>query len=649
MDMQELVKTLNDATAAYDAGHPIITDKEWDNYYFRLMELEHELGTVLPDSPTQKIVFRTVSSLPKVEHNHPMLSLEKTKDLNEVLDFIQKHPSIAMCKMDGLTCSLLYRNGVLFRAETRGDGAVGEDITHNAYVVPSIPKTVDYQGDLIVDGEIICTNENFLSFAQEYKNPRNFAAGSIRLTSSEECSRRKLTFVAWDAIGEIQHNGVTVTTLYGKLRILSDLGFFIVPTAPAVGDLEKCVQYLKNEATNLSYPIDGIVFKYNDCNYYNSLGATGHHFRGGLAYKFYDETYETELCDIEWTMGRTGVLTPVAIFKPIQIDGATIERASMHNVSVMQDLLGAHPRRGQLLNIYKANQIIPQVHSADKVNDDIIDANIIPIPSVCPICGAPTTLEVSNDTTNLLCTNDNCEGKLINKLDHFCGKKGLDIKGLSKNTLSKLIDWGWVDTPQSIFHLFEREDEWKRKPGFGEKSVNNILNAIAASQKTTLDKFISAIGIPLIGRTYAKQICEYFSTYEEFRNAIVDGFDFSTIEGFGPQMADSIATFDYYDADRMIDMKLVELDDKLSTSTPLSPAERNLEGLTFVVTGKLKTFKNRDLLKDAIEKRGGKVVGSVTSKTNYLINNDINSTSSKNQTAKKLNIPIITEEEFLAL
>ena len=642
--MQSLSETLDQATELYDMGRPIMSDAEWDSLYFKLMQLEKESGTVLPDSPTQKVVYRVVSKLQKVIHSHPMLSLDKTKDIEEVQNFIHSGANeevLAMCKMDGLTCSLHYDHGILQRAETRGNGEVGEDVTHNARVLPSIPQIIDYTEPLTVDGEIICTYKDFEPFQEEYKNPRNFAAGSIRLLDSAECGSRSLSFVAWDLIGSENK----FETLSQCLAFLGDLGFTIVPNHMVnIGHEAEVIDLLKNEAASI-YPIDGIVFKFNSRQYYQSLGATNHHFRGGIAFKFYDETYPTTLKNIEWTMGRTGVLTPVAVFSKVDIDGSEVERASLHNVSIMQDLLGTYPRCGQKIYIYKANMIIPQVYSSEKVETDIVDQFTLPIPSTCPICGAPTALEVSNDTTNLLCTNENCEGKLINRLDHFCGKKGLDIKGLSKITLDKLISWGWVDSPVSIFYLTDHEKEWKTKPGFGEKSVNNILAAIEAARTTTLEQFLSALGIPLIGRTYAKKLCEYFETYEDFRNAIVDGFDFTSIEGFGPQMHEAICSFDYYYGDRLYDMKFIIIKDNQASS----PSGKDFEGLVFVITGKLKTFKNRDQITEVITNRGGRVASSVTSKTNYLINNDVNSNSTKNQTAKKLGVKIISEEDFLNL
>lgn len=362
-----LVDTLNEYTKLYDEGHPAISDKEWDDLYFELVNLERDWPQwIRKDSPTQDIYYRVVSGLNKVVHNHPMLSLDKTKSIEEVERFAAKYPKagcIAMLKMDGLTCSLKYENGYLVRAETRGDGEVGEDITHNALIIPSIPNRISYKEDLIIDGEIICKLDDFVPFSKEYKNvPRNFAAGSIRLFNSNECYKRNLTFVAWDCITDV------MPTLHAKLNFLDRIGFISVPWAIISGSdsIERdVIDFLKEEAVNESYPIDGIVFKYDDCATYSSLGNTAHHFNGGIAYKFYDDLYDTTLKNIEWTMGRTGVLTPVAIFEPVEIDGTIVERASLHNISVMKETLGK-PYVGQPIKIFKANQIIPQIAGAEK-------------------------------------------------------------------------------------------------------------------------------------------------------------------------------------------------------------------------------------------------------------------------------------------
>ena len=360
------IKCLNEWTKAYDEGHPMVSDKEWDDWYFEIVEYEKAYPhCISPDSPTQIIHFEEVSELKKVKHNHPMLSLNKTKDIEEVKSFIGNHPYVTMAKMDGLTCSLHYESGKLVSAETRGNGEVGEDITHNAMIIPSIPKRITYKESLTIDGEIICTYTDFENWKEEYKNPRNFAAGSIRLLNSKECANRKLTFIAWDIINDIK-----VNFLATKLSTLEGLGFLVVPYFAGlikeghIDNIEQEIQDIKTISSD--YPIDGIVIKYDDIKEYEALGRTDHHFKGGLAYKFYDEEYETKLINIEWSMGRTGVLTPVAIFEPIDIDGSTVERASLHNVSVMRETLGEKPFQGQKLKVAKMNMIIPQIVWAER-------------------------------------------------------------------------------------------------------------------------------------------------------------------------------------------------------------------------------------------------------------------------------------------
>ena len=633
--MEELIELLNKATRAYDEGHPIMTDKAWDELYFQLQELENRTGIILPDSPTQKVVYEVVNELEKVKHNHPMLSLDKTKELNIVKDFLGNKSFLAMCKMDGLTCSLKYMNGQLVSAETRGNGLVGENILHNAKVISSIPKKIPYIGELIVDGEIICTQNDFKTFEKEYKNPRNFAAGSIRLLSAKECRLRKLTFIAWDVIKGLEESN----SVFEKLNKLHDEGFTTVPAIIVnTLSLEECVETLQKVAKDLSYPIDGIVFKFDDIEYGKTLGSTAHHFKNAIAYKFYDEVYITELLNIEWTMGRTGTLTPVAVFAPIDIDGSVVERASLHNLSIMEETIGI-PYRGQKIEVFKANMIIPQIADGDRTGGS--DEKIIQLPEICPVCGGHVKFEENNLTKNLVCTNPACEGKLVNRLDHFCGKKGLDIKGLSKATLEKLIDWGWVENISDIFDLKKYADEWKNKAGFGERSVENILSAIENSKNCSLESFISAIGIPLIGRSMAKILLEHIYTYEDFRNKIDERFNFSEYNGFAGSKTDSLLNFNYEEADKVYTYL------KIEEAIPNEERVRDIQGLTVVITGRLNQYKNRTELQKAIEKIGGKVVSSISGNVDYLINNDINSTSAKNLSAKKNGIPILTEEEFV--
>ena len=631
--IKELVEKLNYYTKLYDEGRPEISDKEWDDMYFELQELEKESGIYLEDSPTQRVNFQVVNKLNKVEHNHPMLSLDKTKDIKEIQKFVYNNDYIAMAKMDGLTCSLRYVNGRLISAETRGNGLVGEDILHNALQVKNIPNRINFQDELIVDGEIICTYENFKDFESEYKNPRNFASGSIRLLDSKESSMRKLSFVAWDCI-----KGLNDFTLLGKLCKLSDFGFTIVPTRRDISnyDIEKVIKNIQLDCQKLEYPIDGVVFKYNKCSEYEAAGKTDHHFKGGLAYKFYDEEYETTLRNVEWTMGRTGVLTPVALLEPINIDGSEVSRASLHNISIM-DELGIRYQDTKVM-VYKANMIIPQISRVLPYEGEI--ASLINVPAVCPICEEPTIIKGENGVRVLYCSNPSCEGKLINRLDHFFGKKGLDAKGLSKATFEKLIDWGWVESIKDVFKLKEHKKEWEKMQGFGEKSVEKILQAIEDCKSCSLEAVISAAGIPLIGRTVGKDLSKRFGSYSEFREAVESGFDFTSFSGYGWEMHKAISDFDYSELDYIVDNYLQIKENKKEDN------ELKLKDLTFCVTGKVHIWKNRDSLSALIESLGGKVTGSVSKNTNYLINNDINSTSAKNKKAQELGIPILSEEDF---
>ena len=643
---ENLIDELNRATEAYDKGKPYMSDHEWDARYYHLIAIEEMQGWASPNSPTQQIHYNVVNELAKVQHNHPMLSLDKTKSLDELSEFCGNRSAFLSLKLDGLTCSLYYANGKLQRAETRGNGAVGEDITHNAFVIPSIPKRIPYKEELVVDGEIICLLHNFVPFAEEYANSRNFAAGSIRLLDSKECAKRNLTFVAWEMVKGYDD----VKSATERLKKLSNNYFHIVPHQFVLKkDLtQNLIDTMKTIADINGYPIDGMVLKYDDVEYGQSLGMTAHHRRDGLAFKFFDESMPTLLQDIEWSMGRTGVLTPIAIFNEIELMGSTVSRASLHNVSVMKELLG-YAHKNQPIMIFKANEIIPQVSEAENKEyqgfNYYQDKPIFSIPTQCPICGGDLKLSCEVNTEVLRCENPSCEGKLINKLDHFCGRSGLDIKGLSKATLEKLIDWGWVSCFADLFKLQEHMEEWAQKPGFGVKSVVKLLDAIDEAQyNSTHESFISAIGIPLIGRTMVKELMKNgIPTYETLYNLVQQGQDFSQFNGFGYEKSESLLRFDYTEANKAYALMT------LVTPEPEEKKENTLEGKSIVITGTLKTFKNRAELQRVIEAAGGKVVGAVSKNTSYLINNDIESTSAKNQTAKRLGVPIITEENFLKL
>lgn len=624
------IDLLNKATKAYDEGHPIMSDKEWDNLYFSIKRQVDNQG----------INYQVVSELKKVEHNHPMLSLDKTKDIEVLKSFIGNRKYVVMPKYDGLSCSLLYKKGKLVRAETRGNGQVGEDITHNAMVIPSIPKRInDESEEVIVDGEIICRNNIFQNnFSDQYSNSRNFAAGSIRLLDANECGLRGLEFWAWALI---KSDFKTSSFNNNMLHLFNNRFYEIWISSKDVYSIESAIEELKSWATRYSIPIDGAVVRYDDEEYSASLGNTAHHPRGALAFKFYDETYSTRLFNIEWTMGRMGTLTPVAVFEQIKIDGAVISRANLHNISIMKELLGDKPYQGQKIEVYRSNMIIPQIYSADK-SEPTVRVEYFEIPEICPYCGAKLTQKNENGSIVLYCTNPECESNLVVRLDHFAGKKGLDIKGLSRATLEKLINYGWISSAIDIFNLEQHRDEWIKKEGFGPRSVDKILAAIDKSKESCeLNKFISAIGIPLIGQNVAKDIAKYFSTYESFRDAINNNYDFTQIPNFGLSKAYEIMNFDYQEAD-----KIAELITFSAAKPEKNLLSAHLDGLTFVVTGKLTEYKNRAELKSIIEENGGRVVETINKKTSYLINNDVNSTSAKNLAAKKANIPVLSEKDF---
>lgn len=643
--IRNLIDFLNFHTSLYDAGKPTISDQEWDTKLAELQKLEEETGIYYPDSPSVSVPFVQMSELKKVTHNHPMLSLPKSKDI-AVFDKTKGY--IAMPKMDGLTCSLRYVDGVLVSAETRGDGYVGEDVLHNVLAIKNVPGFISYKDELIVDGEIICKYPDFAPFADLYKNPRNFAAGSVRLLNNQESANRNLSFVVWDVIKGFDEE----KSLMSRLGLVSNLGLECVFNVDvASNDPELTIMIIRSVAKSYGYPIDGVVLKIDDYDKRMAEEGTSHHLGGAVAYKFYDEEYTSYIKSIDWTMGRTGDLTPVAVFDPIDMDGSMVERASLHNVSIMKELFHDDmPFVGQEVKVFKANMIIPQIASSVKADPNFShypDLSFLAMPEICPVCGGPVVIRADNNSEFLTCTSQICPGKLINRLDHFCGKKGLDIKGLSKATLTKLMDWEWVNNINDLPKLHEHKEEWIKKPGFGAKSVQNILDAIDGALKdATFIKFISALGIPLVGSTIAKEIYKHVKTYEEFRDMVKTEFAFSDWSGFGLEMERALWDFDYTDADNFYNNYLTFEEPVVEESKEETPI---FEGKTFVITGKLNEFKNRTELKEYLEKLGGKVVDTVSGKTNYLINNDINSSNSKNVAGKRLGIPIITEAELFKM
>jgi len=637
--IRELIDILNKYTKSYDEGVPQVSDLEWDNLYFELQKLEKETGIYYPDSPTQNIDFQVISSLEKVRHSHFMLSLDKTKEVNEIKNFCNSHICICMGKMDGLTCALRYENGALVAAETRGNGIIGENILHNALTVKNIPKKINYKGVLEVDGELICTYRDFKDFSGEYANPRNFAAGSIRLLDSQEANKRKLTFIAWDWINNPYER------LGDALLELGKLGFTTVPYWDGIDltkdNLEEIMLFIEQSCDKESLPIDGLVFKYDYVEDYKAAGQTSHHFKGGMAFKFYDEEAVSYLTDIDYDIGRTGVLTPVAVFKPIDIEGSMVSRASLSNLSIMKETFGTlNPAVGSKVWITKRNQIIPKIERAE---ENLDATSCIRLPEVCPVCGKRVEIFTSDSgVESLICPNNECPGKLAVKIQHYCDMvKGMKIKGLSRATIEKLMDNNWLNGLSDLYCLGDCADAWKRLPGFGEKSVNNILAAVEASKECELWQFISALGIPLIGVTASKELAKEFSTWANFYNSIRENFNIYILPNFGIEMDKSIKNFDYSEADYIATHYLRFKEPKEENKN------KTLDGIIVCITGKLTQYKNRKLFQDDIEAAGGKVASSVTSKTNYLITNDTTSGSSKNVTAQKLGVEIISEQDFI--
>ena len=629
-----------------------ISDYEYDCLIDELQQLENDTGFVLFNSPTHSVGYEVKSNLIKVKHNHLMLSLDKTKNVDDLIKFADNQPVLLMHKLDGLTISLHYVNGTLVSAETRGNGIIGEDVLHTVKTFTNVPLNINYKEDLIVDGEAIITTDVFeqinskLPEDSKYKNPRNLCSGSVRQLDSSIAAKRNIKFIAWKVIkGFEDEKGINNDEFYYnifsyKLFLLTHLGFdvvdYLVLTEPkkyTADDFITYINVLKTQAQEKHLPIDGLVISYENIEYGNSLGMTEHHFKNQLAYKFYDEEIETILENIEFTMGKTGTLTPTAIFTPIIIDGTEISRASLHNISICKNLqLGI----GDTITVYKANQIIPQV------KDNLTKSNTFKIPDVCPICGEKTTIIKENETEVLICSNENCKGKLIGKLTHFVSKNAMNIDGLSEQTILKLINIGLLKTFKDIYYLYLHKDILYNLEGFGKQSIDKLCDNIEKSKNTTVDRFIYAICIPLIGRKASKSIAKHFNNdINEFFTQWVNGFDFSSINDFGITMNKSMHNFI-----RTNSKWVKELINEFSFNIHNSFNNKLLLNKNFVITGTLTHYKNRNELINIIEQFGGQVFNSVSKTTSYLINNDINSNSSKNKKAKDLNIPIISEVDF---
>ena len=633
ISMKNLIERLNKASSLYyNTGNSPLSDKEFDSLLERLREMEESTGVIYANSPTQKVGAPVLSNIRKIKVGEfrPMLSLAKVHSQEEIDAFAKGKSILGMIKADGLSIRIKYVDGKIDWASTRGNGAVGSDITEHIKHFINVPLNINVKGNYIIDGEAIIKSYHFVEQG-DYANPRNLAAGTLNLLDMSVVKSRKLSFIAWDVI-----SGDDSNFLSERLDRAEDLGFEVIYRSFDASNEE-----IIDKAKMLGIPCDGVVWKFDDIAYGNSLGNTSHHFNSGIAWKPEDETANTQLIRIEWGIGRTGVLTPVAIFEPVELEGSVVERASLHNITVMYDLLGK-PYIGQEIEIYKANQIIPQISQAIKRDWLVDEQGIIDleIPSICPICGGPLARITEVESEALFCQNPECEGKLVNRLEHFCSKKGLDIKGLSKATLEKLVDWGWVNEFKDLYHLNDYYTEWINKPGFGQKSVDNILSKIEESRIVTLSSFIAAIGIPHVGNTLAKDLCNYIDSYEDLRNKVQERWDFTRIDGIGLEKQYAILSFDYSAADRVAA--------EMASWTTAATSSRTLEGMTIVITGRLTHFANRDAFINAITERGGRVVGSVSRNTTILVNNDTESNSSKNRTAKELGIPILSEEKFLA-
>lgn len=647
-DIAARVKELNKASAAYyNTGQPIMSDYEFDQKLEELKQWEEETGIVLANSPTHNVGYTIADELKEVEHNHPMLSLDKTKSVDELIKFMGDNDCFLSVKADGLTTSLHYIDGKLIGSETRGDGVRGTECLQNVLTMKNVPKEIPYKDELIIDGETIIGWDTFreindkLSEDKKYKHPRNLVSGSLQLLDSKEAASRNMRFVAWRVINGFEHKTPSEDLFKAK-----DIGFEIIPIlkSPRINQKEELVillNQIRESANSHNIPYDGAVMAVDDYKIAESMGRTDKFFRHSMAYKYEDELFETVLTDIEWNTSKTGLINPVAIFEPVDLNGAITTRATLHNITYIKDMmLGI----GDRIRVYRSNMVIPKVH------DSIDKSCNFSIPDKCPICGQPTRIVKENDSEVLMCENPDCNGKLLGKLVHAASRNALDIENLSESTLDKLIKLGWVTSIRDIYHLSFYKNHMQVLDGFGKKSVEKLLNSIEKSRKTSLERFLYSLSIPLLGKSASMMIAN--SVDYDF-DVFIDEMTFKGAEYFRylPGVGDSlISSLNTYWKSHYSD--ILQLANEFTfekTKIVLDEIPNTLQGKTFVVTGSVNHYKNRDELKSDIVAHGGTVVGSVSSKTSYLINNDINSTSSKNQKAKSLDIPIISEREFLQL
>ena len=654
LDIAARVRELNRASEAYyNTGQPIMSDYEFDKKIEELKQWEEEIGIVLSNSPTHNVGATVLDNIKEVTHKTPMLSLEKCHSVEEIIKFANNHNLVASIKLDGLTVRLTYKDGDLVLAESRGNGIVGSDVTEHVKQFTNVPLHINKEGTYVIDGEALIKSDDFAEVNKngEYKNSRNLAAGTLSSLDTSVVKERRLSWYAWEVVESAKEND----SFTFSLMEAEELGLDVVPNANlgySEMDIEEVIEYCFDKAKEYNLPQDGVVFKFDDVEYGKSLGNTSHHFRNGIAYKVFNDSVETILRDIEWSCGKTGILTPVAIFDTVDIDGSEVSRASLHNISIMEEIMDS-PWIGQKIGVYKANLIIPAIRWAEQVdydNQNSSNKQFLDIPSVCPICGQPTKIIKENDSEVLYCTNEDCKGRLLGQLTHAVSKSALNISGLSESTLDRLIKFGWVTSIKDIYHLSSYKNHMQILDGFGKRSIEKLLNSIEESRNTNLQRFLYALSIPLLGKSASKMIAEAvdrdFDTFID--EMTMKGAEyFKYLPGIGDALINSLNTYwkSHYS-------EIIQLANEFTFEKPnliLNEIPKTLQGKTFVVTGSVNHYKNRDELKADIVTHGGTVVGSVSSKTSYLINNDINSTSSKNQKAKSLNIPIISEEDFLKM
>jgi len=641
--MKELGEKLREASRAYyQEDREIMSNVEYDALYDTLSALEKETGIVLADSPTVNVGYEAVEQLPKEEHERPMLSLDKTKERETLREFIGEHPTLLSWKLDGLTIVLTYENGELIKAVTRGNGIVGEVITNNARVFKNIPLKISFKGRLVLRGEAIITYSDFEKINEtigdadaKYKNPRNLCSGSVRQLNNEITAKRNVRFYAFSLVSA---EGVDFrNSREVQFRWLNEQGFEVVEYRKVTaGTLDEAMDYFAEAVTTNDFPSDGLVALYDDIAYGESLGTTAKFPRNAMAFKWADEMRDTRLLEIEWSPSRTGLINPVAIFEPVELEGTTVSRASVHNISIMKELkLGI----GDTIRVYKANMIIPQIA------ENLTGSGNAPIPHTCPACGQETVVKKENDVECLFCVNPGCPAKKIKSFGLFTSRDAMNIDGLSEATLEKFIARGFIHDFGDIFEISRYKDEIVEMEGFGQKSYDNLMESLERAKETTLPRVIYSLGIANIGLANAKVICRHFDNdLDRIRHASLE--EVSDIDTIGPVIAGNlVAYFRDEDNNRRLDhlMRFLHIQED-------SPKQEQIfEGMNFVITGSLVHFGNRSEAKELIESLGGKVTGSVTKKTNYLINNDIQSNSSKNKKARELGIPILSEEDFRKL